>query len=568
MSVGVTAGNEIWKQEKVNAMKIVISGYMGKKITGIGRNLINLLENATGGTQFVIYTNADMKDDFVFQNPNMTVKTYGVSKNDSMKNLLRTTFVFPFVVLKEKANRALILNFTLLLLKFKPTFVIMHDLIEFNVPDKFSKKKMFYRTKLADPIAARMANRIITVSENSKRDIMKFFGVQSQKIEVIYNGVDQEKFKRMDKGQANDFRKSEATLNLRERIGQARRFHFGKAHNEMRVTMMKKHILVVDTHNMPWKMLEGIDYRYPVDILQNERFPKSKFLQLIKRVHLSSRINNIINLPFKHIWSMAFRHFQWEDDTEYIVLFGANTMSPLSCRFLNRLKREHNIKYVLFLSDSLNSATSRNYYVGKYLKVVSFDKVLSFDFEDVRINKDFAFYLVPYKILPALINQQLRYDIAWFGTPAARLEMLRQVHNYLVGRGVRVRYEMRMSKMPDGFDSAGDSTMIFKEKRPYSDIITLNGLSNCILEIPIPGQTGCTYRYYEAICYNKKLLTTNPNVVNMPFYDQRYIRIFEKPGDIDIDWLLARDPVDYGYDGRFSPENFLDGILNMLEVGN
>lgn len=183
-------------------MKIVISGYVGKKITGIGRNLINLLNNAKGGTEFIIYTNEDMKDDFVFQNPNVTVKTYGVSKNDSLKNLLWTTFVFPFVVLKEKADRALIPNFTLLLFKFKPTFVIMHDLIEFNVPDKFSKKKMFYRTKLADPITAKMANRIITVSQNSKRDIMKFLGVQQQKIKVIYNGVDQEKFKRMDKEQA------------------------------------------------------------------------------------------------------------------------------------------------------------------------------------------------------------------------------------------------------------------------------------------------------------------------------------------------------------------------------
>ena len=183
-------------------MKVVISGYVGKKITGIGRNLINLLENATGGTQFVIYTNKDMKDDFAFQNPNVTVKTYGVSKNDSMKNLLWTTFVFPFVVLKEKADRALIPNFTLLLLKFRPTFVIMHDLIEYNVPNKFSKLKMFYRTKLANPITAKTATKIITVSENSKKDIIKFLNVKSEKIDIVHCGVDKVKFKQMGKEQA------------------------------------------------------------------------------------------------------------------------------------------------------------------------------------------------------------------------------------------------------------------------------------------------------------------------------------------------------------------------------
>ncbi|EEQ59546.1 glycosyltransferase, group 1 family protein [Clostridiales bacterium 1_7_47FAA] len=176
-------------------MRVAISGYVGKKITGIGRNLISLLDNATGGTEFVLYVNEDMKGEFEFKNPNVKVKTYSVSKNSSMGNLLWTTFVFPFMVLKAKANRALIPNFTLLLFKFKPTYVIMHDLIEYNVPNKFSKLKMFYRTKLANPVTARLADRIITVSNNSKRDLMKFLGVSENKITVIYNGVDQQKFK-------------------------------------------------------------------------------------------------------------------------------------------------------------------------------------------------------------------------------------------------------------------------------------------------------------------------------------------------------------------------------------
>lgn len=162
-------------------MKIVVSGYVGKKITGIGRNLMCLLDNVSDDNKYIIYTNEDIKNDFIFNNPNVTVKTYKVSKTSSLGNLLWTTFIFPFVVLKEKADKALIPNFTLLLLKFRPTNVIMHDLIEFNVPDKFSPKKMFYRTKLADPITAKRADSIITVSENSKRDIMKFLNVPEKK---------------------------------------------------------------------------------------------------------------------------------------------------------------------------------------------------------------------------------------------------------------------------------------------------------------------------------------------------------------------------------------------------
>ena len=179
-------------------MKIVVSGYVGKKITGIGRNLICLLDNVSSNNEYIVYVNQDMRDEFKFNNPRIHVKTYKVSKMSSLGNLIWTTFFFPFIVLKEKADVALIPNFTLLLFKFKPTVVIMHDLIEFNIKDKFSRKKMFYRTKIADPITAKRANRIITVSENSKKDIKHFLNIPEKKISVVYNGVDRNKFHKME----------------------------------------------------------------------------------------------------------------------------------------------------------------------------------------------------------------------------------------------------------------------------------------------------------------------------------------------------------------------------------
>ena len=36
-------------------MKVVISGYIGKKVTGIGRNLISLLDNSVSNIEYIIY---------------------------------------------------------------------------------------------------------------------------------------------------------------------------------------------------------------------------------------------------------------------------------------------------------------------------------------------------------------------------------------------------------------------------------------------------------------------------------------------------------------------------------
>lgn len=43
-------------------MKIVVSGYVGKKITGIGRNLICLLDNVSNNNEYIVYVNQDMRD--------------------------------------------------------------------------------------------------------------------------------------------------------------------------------------------------------------------------------------------------------------------------------------------------------------------------------------------------------------------------------------------------------------------------------------------------------------------------------------------------------------------------
>ena len=78
------------------------------------------------------------------------------------------------------------------------------------------------------------------------------------------------------------------------------------------------------------------------------------------------------------------------------------------------------------------------------------------------------------------------------------------------------------------------------------------------MEILQKGQTGPTLRYFEAVCYNKKLLTNNPHIVNFPFYKPEWMKIYQKPEDIDINWLKEKEQIDYGYNGEFSPTKLID----------
>ena len=184
-------------------MKVIVSGYVGRKITGIGRNLIETLNCIREkDIEFVVYTNYDMTQDMQFNNPNVIVKTYPVSRNNPIGNLLWVTFVLPIMAIREKADEILISNFTLLLFPTRKTIIYLHDMTEYRVPGKQTKSRMIYRKLFAIPVSAKNSSHIITVSNSSKNDIISILHTPENKITLIYPGIKRENFRKVPKDEA------------------------------------------------------------------------------------------------------------------------------------------------------------------------------------------------------------------------------------------------------------------------------------------------------------------------------------------------------------------------------
>src|SRR2546421_7887216 len=69
----------------------------------------------------------------------------------------------------------------------------IHDLAPFHVANKYDWKRMFYGRVIARRLAWRQ-DAIIAISENTARDIVKFFGLPRRRLTVIHNGLDHERF--------------------------------------------------------------------------------------------------------------------------------------------------------------------------------------------------------------------------------------------------------------------------------------------------------------------------------------------------------------------------------------
>ena len=328
--------------------------------------------------------------------------------------------------------------------------------------------------------------------------------------------------------------------------------------------MDKQFVMVINTnHNFIPFIFTDIRSDKRVIVLDDiSKKPGKKFISTIYRIHTSLKINNVINLPFKKIWGNTLENIDWKNNIEYYIIF--TTLWPLDKKYLEEKKKKFNVKYILYLIDTWNGPyiDKVKYYTDKL--GIKFDYIFSFDPMD---SKKYNFIYSDTHYSTTLINKKhsdIKYDLYLVASAKTRgrLPIFHAIYKELHEHNVSTLY--RVNWVPKEKQKYQEG-IIYNELISYPDAVEEAINSNCILEVLAKGQAGATLRYYEAVCYNKKLLTNNKNVVNLPFYNPDYIHIFEKPEDIDCDWVKERIPVDYHYDGRFSPTHLIDRIIELEE---
>jgi glycosyltransferase involved in cell wall biosynthesis len=111
---------------------------------------------------------------------------------------LREQVDLPRILHKKKIDLLHSPHFNIPLIRVCPMVVTIHDVIYLACREDLPSfvGRMYYRAMMA--AAVRRADRIITDSEYSKRDIQRFFKAEDDRLDVIYPGVDQSIRKNVD----------------------------------------------------------------------------------------------------------------------------------------------------------------------------------------------------------------------------------------------------------------------------------------------------------------------------------------------------------------------------------
>ncbi len=269
--------------------------------------------------------------------------------------------------------------------------------------------------------------------------------------------------------------------------------------------------------------------------------------------------NYLLNLKFKlPRWLFCCDIKNWHKGFSRIII-RSNVLEYIDIYQIQRLKKR-GIRCDLFLIDSIDGDSKTIVSTKRLIRSELWDNILTFDRQDAE-KYGFSFAGFHYYSKPNIpLPGKILYDVYYVGSfKGNRTRPINDTFKVLTANGICCHYDV-LSDSLRKTEEAASGINVFRKSLPYSEILRQTAACTCILEIIQENQHGPSLRYFEAVVFNKKLLTNNPYVVDFPYYKPEYIKVFKDAGDIDINWLKADIAVDYHYNGDFSP-------LKLFEEG-
>ena len=137
-------------------------------------------------------------------------------------------------------------------------------------------------------------------------------------------------------------------------------------------------------------------------------------------------------------------------------------------------------------------------------------------------------------------NMKPEFDIFFIGKDKGRYNKISDLANVLTKLGKSIKFTVVGDKKKKYIEV--EHVHVIKKNLEYEEIVYDIWKSKCIVDIVQDGQSGLTWRPFEALYYGKKLITNNKNILKYDFYNPSNIYILDsdKIDEDDLDAFLNR----------------------------
>ncbi|GAA4278513.1 hypothetical protein [Aquimarina mytili] len=228
---------------------------------------------------------------------------------------------------------------------------------------------------------------------------------------------------------------------------------------------------------------------------------------------------NLFNYNFKrqHLNKVLLRLLSNQEKQDIILIIKGDDLSLSTIKKI----RKNTDQLITFFNDSLDRYP-RMKKIYPY-----FDKVYSFDSKDVaEYNFSFITNYIYFDI-KTFDNENVEYNIFNIGSLDKRSKVLPQFVAYF--KEHNIDYKLIAYDKGDNEELIETYDIeITKKTYPlktiFSDFVSK---SNILLDLQRPKQKGLSFRIFEAIGLQKKIITTNKDIANYDFYNPNNIAIVD-----------------------------------------
>ena len=273
----------------------------------------------------------------------------------------------------------------------------------------------------------------------------------------------------------------------------------------------------------------------------------SPLMRILVKLCFNLKINRYINTPFKHIAYKKIYPAQFSTDRPLCFIFFGTQFAVINTDYLEYLRVQYpSVKLVLYMQDIVSSLPY--YDILNYKK--RFDLILSYDCNDCK-KYGLEYYPTPFSyIAPDKFVKREPIDVYFCGSAKTRYPEILRVYQACKEQGLKCKFFI--TGVPEA-DRIKSEEIIYDRRISYIDNLSYIYASKCIVEIMQANAVGFTPRLWEALFYNKHLLTNNTNIITSNYYNADQIHLIDKDKIImnyvdnivktDQNFLLKKTPL-------------------------
>lgn len=310
-----------------------------------------------------------------------------------------------------------------------------------------------------------------------------------------------------------------------------------------------------------YKDIENCEYA-----IYDHKYPTNSVLRFWFDLTMSRKINNYVRVPGKKIWLRRrikkLKHVMekkgWNNNICFILFAECIYYNPI---WMDDVIKDFfpESKIVFFFQDLISTKTERINCIEDRRERV--DLIYTYD-KGEAIKYNLLYHDVPYSKLSADYNGEIDCDICFVGKAKDRLEEIIKAFEYFQTKGLKC--EFYLTEVEE-CDMKYKELIHYNKTISYDKYLSLVARSRCVLEVVQGGSVGNTLRVYDAICFDKLLLSNNNMLSENSLYNSEYMLIYNQISEVDINSFLKKEAY-YPNKDEISPLTFLEKISEKLEL--